>query len=134
MHALTRTVLIIDDDSDVRDALAAIFESKGWTVVRGDDGNIALDLALGNTPDLIVLDVMMPIQDGWETLAQLRDDERVGHIPVIMLTGVNDYELGMNYDVDLAGRKANARPPDAFIDKPLDVANLLATVTEIMGE
>lgn len=133
MPTTPRTVLIIDDDPDVRDAIAGVFAAHGWQTVQGDDGAMALNLALGCTPDLIVLDVMMPVQDGWTTLRELREDERVGHVPAIMLTGVNDYELGMNYDAELAGKKANVRPPDAFLDKPLDTAAFWEAVVAITG-
>lgn len=130
---MPRTALIIDDDPDVREAIAGVFAARAWHTVQGEDGSMALDLALGCTPDLIVLDVMMPVQDGWATLRELRGDERVGHVPVFMLSSVNDYELGMNYDAELAGKKANVRPPEAFLDKPLDTGAFWEAVVGITG-
>ena len=79
-------ILIVDDSSDVRLALATIFEDAGHDIVEAEDGDQVFDLAIAETPDLVLLDVMMPRVNGFDALATLKADTRTNPIPVIMVT------------------------------------------------
>jgi DNA-binding response OmpR family regulator len=89
------TLLLIDDCVAQRDmyevALAPDFNIL--TATRGDDG---IELAAARRPDAIVLDVMMPGLDGWQTCTRLKSDEVTADIPVILLTGANDLDLSVH--------------------------------------
>src|SRR5208283_5094195 len=84
-------ILLIEDDSDLADALAEILIMEGYRIVYASDGMAALALlAEDELPDLILLDLMMPKMSGWEFReAQLRD-ERLAHIPVVVLSATGE--------------------------------------------
>lgn len=124
MEHTFRKVLVVDDEPDVRDMIAALFEMHGWRTIQGASGEEALGLTLEHMPDLIVLDVMMPIKNGIEALRELRKDPRTGHLPVIMLTAVNEFELSTPRDAARVGREARVNPPDAFLEKPVQLEAL----------
>jgi CheY-like chemotaxis protein len=86
------TVLVVDDEADIRELIRLNLELDGHTVIGAANGVEALEYAVGEHPDVVVLDVMMPQMDGWETLAQMKSsvDPVIAHIPVIMLTAKAD--------------------------------------------
>ena len=80
-------ILFVDDDEDIRTiAHLSLTAVGGWQVTLADSGSLALEKAVQDPPDLIILDMMMPGMDGLATLQRLRDDERTASIPVIFLT------------------------------------------------
>ena len=79
-------ILVVDDNPDVRLALATILEEAGHDVLEAEDGDVVFDIAVGQQPTLILLDVMMPRLNGFDALAQLKADTRTNSIPVIMVT------------------------------------------------
>jgi DNA-binding response OmpR family regulator len=81
-----RTVLVADDDPDIREVVALNLELSGYDVTVADNGGQAGELARELLPDAIVLDVMMPVHDGVSVLRQLKEDEATAAIPVILLT------------------------------------------------
>jgi CheY-like chemotaxis protein len=81
------SILFVDDDEDIRTiAHMSLTAVGGWQVTLADCGAMALEKAVDNPPDLIVMDMMMPGMDGLATLQRLRDDPRTAAIPVIFLT------------------------------------------------
>ena len=81
-------ILLVDDNEDFLDAAREFFSSKGYRVTAAPDGQAALKLVAKQQPDIILLDVMMPRMDGWETLQALQANEQTADIPVLMLTAV----------------------------------------------
>ncbi len=79
-------ILVVDDSPDVRLALATILEDAGYDVVEAEDGDQVFDLAVKESPNLVLLDVMMPRVNGFDALATLKADTRTSPIPVIMVT------------------------------------------------
>jgi CheY-like chemotaxis protein len=117
-----RRVLVVDDDELLREVAKASLELvAGWRVSVAASGAEALAKARSEQPDVIVLDVMMPGQDGPTTFAHLRDDERTAAIPVIFLTAKNNTEGW--HGSGLAG----------VIAKPFDAMRLSAQVSSILG-
>jgi DNA-binding response OmpR family regulator len=86
------TVLVVDDEADIRELVRLNLELDGHEVFTASDGVEALEFAVGEHPDVVVLDVMMPQKDGWEVLAEMKSaiDPVIAHIPVIMLTARAD--------------------------------------------
>ena len=114
--ALTRTrgkLLVVDDERTVRDMLADHFEDRGFLVARAACGDEALAAVLGDRPDLVLLDVLLPGQDGSEVLRRLREQDP--SIGVIMVTAVDD--------VDLA-RATLRMGALAYVTKPFDLGYL----------
>jgi CheY-like chemotaxis protein len=87
-------VLVIDDDASVHDLMSRSLAAEGVRIVTAPDGETGLRLARELEPALIFLDVLMPKVDGWAVLTALKADPRVADIPVVMLTIVNDREMG----------------------------------------
>jgi signal transduction histidine kinase/CheY-like chemotaxis protein len=88
------TVLVIDDDASVRDMIARYMTKDGFRVEVAASGREGLQLAKKLNPDVITLDVMMPSMDGWSVLKELKNNEATTHIPVIMLSMIDDRTLG----------------------------------------
>ena len=113
-------VLVIDDHSDTRDGLATVLEMEGFSVVTAEDGYRALVLLQqGLRPCIIVMDLMMPIMNGFEFReAQLRDPT-IQHIPVIALSGVTD-----------PAETATHLAAHAYVHKPTEARNIVALVRQ----
>ncbi|MBT4341741.1 MAG: response regulator [Chloroflexi bacterium] len=79
-------ILVVDDSPDVRLALAAILEDAVHDIVEAEDGDQVLHLAVSESPNLVLLDVMMPQVNGFDALATFKDHKRTSPIPVIMVT------------------------------------------------
>ena len=86
------SVLVVDDDQINRMVLARDLEREGHRVIAVEDGVRALEALRAEPFDVVLLDVLMPELDGYETLAQIEGDERRRHIPVIMVSGLEDIE------------------------------------------
>lgn len=87
-----KKILIADDEQDLREALFTIFAASGFEVLVAADGEEAVEKALAEKPDLLLLDLMMPKMTGQEVLDRLRDDEVGKDIKILILTAVSDLE------------------------------------------
>jgi DNA-binding response OmpR family regulator len=117
------TILIVDDDPNVRELVRVNCAARGFDVLIAGDGVEALRVVEQRTPELIILDVMMPEMDGWEVCKQIRDRYQ-DSIRIVMLTAkdtARDKIIGKNI------LKA-----DEYITKPFDIDELLATVTRLL--
>ena len=118
-------VLVIDDDPDVGLLVQRILELQGYDIVLTDDGLRGLAAAQQQRPDAIVLDLMMPVMDGYEVLRQLRADPRTNDVPVVVLTAVALSEA--RDEVQLAGASACLTKP--FVPEELSAALSTAIAT-----
>lgn len=86
------TVLVVDDEADIRELVRLNLELDGHDVILAADGNEAIEFAVGEHPDCVILDVMMPEKDGWQVLEEMKSsiDPVIAEIPVIMLTARAD--------------------------------------------
>ena len=84
------TILIADDDADMCDALKGLFAAEPFRLVFAENGAEALALAAEVFPDVILLDVRMPVLDGLETCRRLRADPRLGGVPIVVITALAD--------------------------------------------
>lgn len=98
-----KKILIVEDEISLQNALKEFLLAEKFEVIVADDGEIALKLAKSKKPDLIMLDIILPKKDGFEVLTELRGDSATSHIPVILLTNLEDagdiekaFSLGIN--------------------------------------
>jgi CheY-like chemotaxis protein len=110
------TVLVVDDDPAVHEVLSNTLVKKGYRVLHASDGAEALDILRKTPPDVVTLDVMMPKVDGWTVLGTMKADPELQHIPVIMLTIVDDRNLGYSLGAS------------EYMTKPIDRERLLTLV------
>jgi DNA-binding response OmpR family regulator len=115
-------VLIADDNADVRTYLAACL-NKDYKLALAKNGQECEEVALEIIPDLIVLDVMMPLKNGYDTCTSLKTDERTSHIPIIMLTAKADM------DSKLEGLQQGA---DDYLTKPFHKQELLLRIRNLL--
>jgi DNA-binding response OmpR family regulator len=87
------TILVVDDTALAREAVSKLLEYEGFTVLRASQGRDAWALLYDHTPDLVLLDLMMPEMDGVTLLRMIRRSSRWHNLPVIVLTGVDDNEF-----------------------------------------
>ena len=121
---MAKQVLLAEDEANIAESISFLLERAGFSVTVVADGREALDTALDNVPDVLVLDVMLPELDGYEILRQLRADHRCKALPVLMLTA-----KGQREDREMA-LKCGA---DKFITKPFSNAEIVSAVKELAG-
>ena len=113
-------VLIVDDDDDIREALRGLLEEEGYEVVEASQGREALNLLQRAEvkPAVLLLDLMMPLMDGWQLRSRLRQDPELATIPIVIMTA----HAGVVRAVQ------DVQPPTPVMAKPLDMARLLDLV------
>jgi signal transduction histidine kinase/DNA-binding response OmpR family regulator len=112
-----RSVLIVDDDEGVRRLLAYELQPLGVEVLEAADGRSAIEIATAETPDAILLDVLMPGPDGWATLRSLKESPETRNIPVVILSVVENRAYGLSLGAF------------DYLVKPVGVAQLLDTLS-----
>jgi len=116
-------VLIVDDDEGVREYVRVNLEAEGYLVREAASAAEGLTALGEESPDLILLDVMMPQVDGWEMLQQIHEHTGVGAIPVIMFSGKVD---------ERSAAEAESRGAQAFIGKPFDPRSLIESTKQLL--
>ena len=114
-------VLLVDDDRSVLDALGTVIESEGFELVRAADGHEAVEKFHQQPVDIVLLDLMMPVKGGWDTLERLTTINPL--LPIIVITARPDaYPVAMDQGVA------------ALMQKPLDIPLLLEAMRELLAE
>ena len=127
-----KTILIIDDDEDIRLAVQALLENKGYTVETAATKEEGLEKFTSLKPDLAILDVMMVSwQDGFELARELKKDPELKNVPILMLTGV---ENKTGFEFKSAAGDQEWLPVEGFLDKPVEPDVLLAEVEKLLNK
>ena len=118
-------VLLVDDYPDAREMYTEYLQYSGFDVVEAENGMEALQRAIDATPDIILMDLSLPVMDGWEATRRLKADERTASIPVVALTGHA-----------LAGISEGARQAgcDAFVTKPCLPEDLVVEIKRVLDQ
>ena len=119
-----KKILIVDDEPNIVMTLEYTFKKSNYEVFIARDGQEALDILKSNFPDVIILDIMMPMVDGFATLEQIRKDANLQHTKVMFLSAKNkesDIEKGM------------ALGADAYMTKPFSIKKVVEKVEELLG-
>jgi DNA-binding response OmpR family regulator len=98
---------VIEDDLDARRIYSEYLRTKGWTVFTAPEGRTGLDKIIELTPDVVVLDLAMPIVDGWTVLKHVRESSLTAHTPVVVVSALSDCR-----------DEAFAAGCDAYLEKP----------------
>lgn len=117
---MSRRILLVDDDESIRQFVALALSDAGHEVVTAENGRDALALAARSRPDLIVLDLRMPVMDGWAFAQEYRATPRP-HAPIVVLTAARD-----------AAQSAAEVQAEACLAKPFALADLLAVVAGLL--
>lgn len=119
-----KKILIVDDEPNIVMSLEYTFKKNNYEVFIARDGQEALDIVKTSYPDVIILDVMMPMVDGYATIEQIRKDDNLKHTKVIFLSAKNkesDIEKGM------------ALGADAYMTKPFSIKKVVDKVLELLA-
>jgi CheY-like chemotaxis protein len=128
-----KKVLIVDDDEGVRLFVEAIMTDLGWLCIDAQHGEEALFLAEQEQPDLVILDIHMPVMDGLEAFRRLRDNPFTAEIPIIMLTAANEKHSGVPLDAERMELAFGFSRPEGFVDKPVDGDYLTKCIMGVVG-
>jgi two-component system response regulator RpaA len=117
-------LLVIDDEPDVRWLLRLSLERVGHEVLLAEDGLRGVAMAQRQRPDLILLDLMMPVMDGYGVLDVLRKDDRTANVPILMLTAKA---------LDDDQRRCEEAGATMFLTKPFEPEDLAGTIEDLLG-
>ena len=123
MGSARRKILIVDDEPELVRALTLRLTSAGYETLSASDGLAATELALSEQPDLILLDIGLPLGDGYQVATTLRLAHRTAHIPIVFLTA-------RTWDLD----KARQVRPNGYVVKPYQPAELLDIVDRLTAQ
>jgi CheY-like chemotaxis protein len=119
-----RRVLLVDDYPDAREMYSEYLKFSGFDVVEASNGVEALQRAIDTSPDIILMDLSLPIMDGWEATRRLKEDARTASIPVVALTG---HALAGMFE---GAKRAGC---DAFVTKPCLPEDLVKEIHNVLG-
>ncbi len=122
-----RTILVVDDEPDIRKMLARLLKDKGYHVVEADRGLQALRIVKEQVPDIIILDAMLPEVHGFEIARRIRGSQKYGHIPIIMISAVY---RGWRYAEDVK----SSYGVNAYIEKPFRIADILKAIDDVASK
>lgn len=121
---MTQKILIVDDEPNIVMALEYAFKKKGFEVFIARDGGEALEILEYDVPDVVLLDIMMPQVDGYQTLKWIKNNKSLDGTKVVFLTAkskTSDIEKGMELGVDL------------YLTKPFSVKKIITEITELLA-
>ena len=121
-------ILLVDDDPDFVDSTKTVLESKPYEVVVAVNGGEGLRKARDERPDLIILDIIMPVEDGFTAAEQIKKDPQLAKIPLIMLTSYSS----KGAETSIPRSRGYDLEADDYIDKPISPKDLLATVEKYL--
>lgn len=121
---LGSSILIVEDDQDIRESLLELLEMEGFSVKGVENGQLAMDYLESSKelPALILLDLMMPVKSGFEVASELKVSSRLKKIPVVVMSA--DGQLN---------QKKDSIQADAYLKKPVDIDLLMGTITKIIN-
>jgi two-component system, cell cycle response regulator DivK len=120
-----KRVLVVDDQEDLRGVLRDLLAGSGYVVLESADGQAAVAMARAEHPDVILMDIQMPVLDGYEATRQIKADPTVAKTPIIAVSS-----FAMKGDEE----KARAAGCDHYVTKPYSPLQLLRTIRRVLGE
>lgn len=128
-----QSVLIVDDELDMRTYLATLMETSGYKPITAEDGQEGLQLARETRPRLIILDVMMPREGGIQMYRELKTDTELRDIPVIMVSAISRKTFLHSHNLLGASMGSRLPEPEAYIEKPPEPEELYALTKKILN-
>lgn len=121
----SKKVLIVEDDNSLRDVLAEFLEADGFSVVVAADGEEGINLIRETKPDIILLDVVLPKKDGYQVIKEIKSDDDVKNIPIILLTN-----LGSLSDIEKA---LELGVTNYLVKSDYQIKEIVAKIKEILS-
>ena len=136
-----RKILIIDDEPDAISFMISVLDDNGFDGISSLNGVEGLEMARKERPDLILLDLIMPEKGGISTFHELKQDQDLRHIPIVVVSGMpqitgsdarGHFSKG-NAGYEKEGVEAHFTGPDGFVEKPIDPPELIKVIRDILG-
>jgi len=124
---VSKRILVVDDEKDVVFYLSAILEDKGFDVSTAGDGVEAINAIKATKPELVLLDITMPNQSGVKVYRQIKEDDALKAIPVIIITGILQ-----EFKQFISTRK-QVPPPEGYLEKPVSPTDVLFEIQRVIG-
>lgn len=124
LHLSDLKILVVDDDDDLRFLMAKILRDEGYCVSEAASAREADEVALSQTPDLVLMDIGMPEEDGLSAVWRMREHPALARVPVVIVSAYDSYDLRA---------EAAAEGCKAYLTKPLDPDSLTSVIGEILG-
>ena len=121
----SKTILVVEDQEDNRQILRDLLGSAGFRMIEAHDGEEALTVARSERPNLILMDIQLPILDGYEATRSIKRDPELKHIPVIAVT---------SYALSGDAERARAAGCDGYVAKPYSTRHLLAKIGQFLEQ
>jgi len=118
-----QTILVVDDEEDLLDLIEYNLKQEGFNVLKAGNGVEGIEMTRKHSPDLVLLDIMMPKMDGLEVVELMRDDAKLKHIPIIFLTARGDEKTEVE-GLDKGG--------DDYITKPISTTKLISRIKAVL--
>jgi two-component system, cell cycle response regulator DivK len=122
---MTKRILVVEDQEDNRRIIRDLLMSAGYELIEAVDGEAGVRLAETERPDLILMDIQLPVLDGYEATRRIKQNPELRHIPIIVVT---------SYALSGDDAKAMAAGSDAYVAKPFSPRQLLATIRKFLPE
>jgi two-component system, cell cycle response regulator DivK len=122
---MTRRILVVEDQDDNRRIIRDLLTSAGYDMIEALDGEAGVRLAENERPDLILMDIQLPVLDGHEATRRIKQNPELRHIPIIVVT---------SYALSGDDQKAMAAGSDGYVAKPFSPRQLLATIRKFLPE
>jgi two-component system cell cycle response regulator DivK len=122
---MSKRILVVEDQDDNRRIIRDLLTSAGYELIEAEDGEAGVRLAASERPDLILMDIQLPLLDGYEATRRIKTDPKLRPIPIIVVT---------SYALSGDDQKAIAAGCDAYVAKPFSPRELLATIRKFLPE
>jgi two-component system cell cycle response regulator DivK len=122
---MTKRILVVEDQEDNRRIIRDLLTSAGYELIEAQDGEAGVRLAKEHRPDLILMDIQLPVLDGYEATRRIKADPELRAIPIVVVT---------SYALSGDDQKAVAAGCDGYVAKPFSPRQLLATVRKFLDE
>jgi len=130
---MQKSILVADDDRDVVTFVSTVLEKSGYKVISAKNGEEALEKIKANRPDLVILDILMPKQSGIRLYRELKTDQSLKDIPVVILSGISKRTFLRSQEVLTEFGGEPVPEPEVYIEKPVEADDLAQTVSEVLG-
>jgi len=128
-----KKVLCVDDDPDIRLFVTTVLEENGYTPLTATNGEEGLEIIKKERPDLVTLDVLMPRQSGIKMYRELKTDDSLKDISVIILSGIARRTFLRSQEALTEFGKENVPEPEAYLEKPVEPEELAEMIKKVIG-